>query len=372
VTGRRCRCLAYRLTSHVRSYPWSTTEGIHLSADRDDLYAALRKVEPLLGDKPERRYLRVDADDGLRLSTTDREQLITASLNAEVAQPGSVVAYGRFLIEFVRHAPAGKVVLRSEGRELHAEAGGAQIELATFDEELWPQFEHVEGDGVTWTAPTFQQLGRVLHAVSRDDARPILQGVCFRAGWAAATDSYQLASVKLELPEDTDVVIPGAALENVLRVSGDHDVTVRFAQNRVSFVLGDATITSTLLAGQFPQWTSVIPEPQGSVIRANRHALLEALERLTFLALKDDRSCVHIHPDAGGLRIDARLAEVGHQEDRISGENTVGDVCLQVRHLKGLLEQLSGEDVTFDMAGPLKAAVAREDGYTGLLMPIRP
>jgi DNA polymerase III sliding clamp (beta) subunit (PCNA family) len=90
------------------------------------------------------------------------------------------------------------------------------------------------------------------------------------------------------------------------------------------------------------------------------------------VALKDDRSCVHIHPDAGGLRIDARLAEVGHQEDRISGENTVGDVCLQVRHLKGLLEQLSGEDVTFDMAGPLKAAVAREDGYTGLLMPIRP
>lgn len=355
----------------MQSYPWPTTESIHLSTARDELYAALRKVEPLLGDRPDRRYLRVEADDGLTVSTTDREQLITARLDAEVAQPGVVVAYGRFLIEFVRRAPEGEVVLRSQGGELRAEAGGAQIELATFDEGLWLQFEHLEEDGVTWTAATVQQLGRILHAVSRDDARPLLQGVCFREGWAAATDSYQLAAVKLELPAETDVVIPGTALENVLRLADDHDVTVRFAQNRVSFVLGNATVSCTLLAGPFPQWRLAIPGPHGNGIRANRHELLEALERLSFLALKDDRSCVHVHPDAGGLRIDARLAEVGHQEDRIPGENTVGDVCLQVRHLKDLLEQLTGEDVTFDMAGRLKAAVAREDGYVGLLMPIR-
>jgi DNA polymerase-3 subunit beta len=315
--------------------------------------------------------LRVEADGDLRLSTTDQEQLITAGLDAEVAQPGVVVAYGRFLIEFVRHAPKGKVVLRTETGELHAEAGGAQIELATFDEGLWPRFEHVQDRGVTWSAATFQQLGRVVHAISRDDARPQLQGVCFREGWAAATDSYQLAAVRLELPEDTDAVIPGSALENVLRLAGDHDVTVCFAHNRVSFVLGRATVSSTLLGGQYPDWRLAIPQSHGTVIRANRQGLLDALERLTFLALKDDRSCVQIHSDVGGLRIDARLAEVGHQEDHIPGENTVGDVCLQVRHLKNLLEHLGGDDVTFDMAGPLSAAVAREDGFLGLLMPIR-
>ena len=101
-------------------------------------------------------------------------------------------------------------------------------------------------------------------------------------------------------------------------------------------------------------------------------ALIDALERLTFLALKDDRCCVRIYPDVGGLRIEARLAQVGHQEDRIPGENTVGDVCLQVLHLRSVLEQLTDEDITFDMAGTLAAAVAREDGYVGLLMPIRP
>jgi len=263
------------------------------------------------------------------------------------------------------------VVLRSADGELRAEAGGAEIGLATFDSELWPKFDHVHGDGPTWTAATFQQLGRILHAVSRDDARPMLQGVCFRDGWAAATDSYQLAAVKLELPQDTDAVIPGSALESVLRLGGENDVAVRFAQNRVSFVLDDASVTSTLLVGQFPLWTSAIPAPQGHIIRTDRRGLLEALERIAFLVLKDDRCRVHIHPDSGGLRVDAKLAEVGHQEDHLPGENSVGDVCLQLRHLKSLLEQLSGDYVTFDMASPLTAAVAREDGYIGLLMPIR-
>jgi DNA polymerase-3 subunit beta len=359
------------VSSYFGSYPCCTTQSIHLTVGRDELYAALRKVEPLLGDRPERRYLRVDADGVVALSTTDRDQLITARLTADVAQPGSVVAYGRFLIEFVRHAPQGKVVLRSVDGQLQAEAGGAQISLATFDPGLWLQLDHVEGDGVTWTAATFQQLGRILHAVSRDDARPLLEGVCFRGGWAAATDSYQLAAVKLELPADTDAVISGSALENVLRIGGDDDVAVRFTRNRVSFDTGDASVTSTLLAGQFPEWASVIPEPQGKVIRTDRRELLEALERLSFLALKDDRCCIHIHPDGAGLRIDAKLAEIGHQEDHIPGENTVGDVCLQLRHLKGLLEQLTDDSVTFDMGGRLAAAVVREEGYVGLLMPIR-
>lgn len=77
-------------------------------------------------------------------------------------------------------------------------------------------------------------------------------------------------------------------------------------------------------------------------------------------------------PDNGGLRLEARLAEIGHQEDHIAGENTVGDVYLQMCHLNGLLEQLTEEVVTFNMAGPLAPAVAREAVYVTLLMPIRP
>lgn len=316
--------------------------------------------------------MRVDADNGLALSTSDRDLMITARLAADVAQSGSIIAYGRFLIEFVRHAPQGKVVMRWENGELRAEAGGAQIGLATFDAQMWPQFDHLTGDGVTWPADIWPQLERVFHAVSKDDARPLLQGVCFRDGWAAATDSYQLAAVELELLPNTDAVIPGAALEHVLRLGGESDVAVNFGENRVSFFFGDTSLTSALLAGSFPDWTSVIPKPQSKIVRADRHMLLETIERIAFLALKDDRCAIHIHADPGGLRVDAKLAEIGHQEDYLPGLNTVGDVCLQLRHLKSLLEQLRGDDITLDMAGPLAAAVAREPGYLGLLMPIKP
>lgn len=329
-------------------------------------------MEPLLGDRPERRYLRVDAGNTLAVSATDRDELVTAELPADVTQTGAVIAYGRFLIEFVRHAPEGKVILRSVGSELRAEAGEAYIGLACFPLDIWPQFKHLDGDGVTWTADALHRLRRILHAVSQDSARPMLQGVCFEDGWAAATDSYQLAAVSLELPEaTTNVVIPGAALEHVMRLSGEQGIRVRFAERQVSFSCEGASLTTTLLAGSFPAWREVVPEAQEKAIRADRRELLDALERIAFLAQRDDRCALHIYQDDAGLRLEARLADIGHQEEHIVGENTVGDVCLQARHLRSLLEQLEAPSVTLSMSGPLAAAVAREDGFIGLLMPIR-
>ena len=350
---------------------WGTTEGMRLSAERDELYAALRKVEPLLGDRPERRLLRVDVDDRLNLSTTDRDQLITAGVRADIVSKGTAVGYGRFLIEFVRRAPDGRVVLWSEDGELFAEDGGSKTKLATFEDDLWPQIGHVDGDPVVWESHALKQLSRVLHAVSKDDARPILQGIGFAGGWAAATDSYRLAAARVELPRHVQVVIPGSAVENALRLAEGRDMTVRFSQNQVSFYVADATVTCSLLAGDFPDWRSVIPETGSKEVRADRQELLNALERLSYLAQRDDRSCIQIHPEPEGLRIDARLADIGYQEDRIPGENTVGDVSLQFHHLKDLLGQLTLATVTLEMAGSLAPAVVREEGFIGLLMPIR-
>ena len=338
---------------------------------RDALYAALRKVEPLLGERPERRYLRIDAGERLQLSATDRDQLVTAELTADVDRPGTVIAYGLFLIEFVHRAPEGKIVLRCTGSELRVEAPEAYIALSTFPNDVWPRLDHLQEDGVTWTAEALLQLKRVLHAVSPDAARPVLTGVGFGDGWAAATDSYRLAAVRLDLPEDANVIIPGQALEHVLRLSGGSSVLVRFAEQRVSFIVGGVTLTTTLLSGPFPDWRQAVPDPQPKAIRADRRDLLAALERIAFLAQREERCALHIEPDAAGLRIKARLPDIGHQEERIAGENTVGNVCLQARHLRSLLEQLTMDSVKLSMDEPLRPAVVREDGFVALLMPIR-
>lgn len=342
-----------------------------MTVGRDELYAALRKVEPLLGDRLERRYLRLDAADGLAISVAGPGQLVTVRLGADVVESATVIIYGRFFIEFVRRVPSGYVALRSSGPELQAQSGGATIGLACYGAEVWPHVDHMTSGGVIWTADSLYQLGRILHAVSQDDARPLLQGVCFNEGWAAATDSYQLAAVELALPQDANVVIPGQALESVVRLAGDKDVLARFADRYVSFICSDVSLTTTLLIGEFPPWRRAVPDQQERSIRANRLELLGALERIAFLAQRDDHCALHIYAGNNGLRLEAKLPDIGHQEDDIGGENTVGDVCLQAHHLRRLLEQLTEDLVVLHMAGPLAPAVVHEQGYIGLLMPIR-
>src|SRR4030095_2775124 len=133
-----------------------------------------------------------------------------------------------------------------------------------------------------------QPLAEPAFAAASDEARPILTGVLARFEGdqltLAAADNYRIA-VKtvpiLDAVEDTSVVIPARALNELARVLGDVDdpvnVVLAHARNQILFHLEGIDLVSRLIDGQYPNYQSVLPKAHTTRAVLDREELLRAL-----------------------------------------------------------------------------------------------
>ncbi len=171
--------------------------------DRDALAEAVSWVARALPTRPVVPVLsglRLDAaaDGGLTLSCFDYEVSATAQIDAEVAEPGTVIVPGRLLTEITRNLPALAVDVAATDDAVNLTCGSAEFTLYALAADEYPSLPEppplagtIDG-GVLGPA-----IGQVAPAASRDDTLPMLTGVCLDIDGGtltlAATDRYRLA-----------------------------------------------------------------------------------------------------------------------------------------------------------------------------------
>jgi DNA polymerase-3 subunit beta len=142
--------------------------------------------------------LRLEAADGLTLSCFDYEVSATAQIDAEVAEPGTVIVPGRLLAEITRSLPALAVEFSTDDDVVNVICGSAEFALFTLPADEYPALPAAPPLAGTMDggllAAAISQVGP---AASRDDTLPMLTGVCLDIDGdtltLAATDRYRLA-----------------------------------------------------------------------------------------------------------------------------------------------------------------------------------
>lgn len=341
---------------------------------RAELRSTLRLIEPLVVDRPERARVAVDVLEGVvRISTTDGEQVITATCPAFESDPGVALVPGRVLLEFVRTAVDDRVCLQlsPEGLELFVVSGDASIALMCYPVDAWRPPAECSGPSTTWDAATIRQLGRVTHAASNDLSRPALRGISLADGWAAATDAYRLAAARLPTPTSTEALVPVAAINALVRAYSSGEVLVRFQQGRVSFELGGTVITSTLIVESFPDWRPAVSRNGAQSLLLDRQSVLAALDRMSVLAAKELMGTLTFVPDGNRVLLECRVPELGRQEDHVEGASTMPSVSFKLAYLRAAIEQAHSDPVVLAMNGPTSPALLTEEDYIALVLPIR-
>ena len=169
--------------------------------DRDALADALAWVARALPTRPVVPVLsglRLEAADGLTLSCFDYEVSATARIEADVAEPGTVIVPGRLLAEITRSLPALAVEFSTDDDVVNVICGSAEFALFTLPADEYPALPAAPPlagtvDGGVLSAA----ISQVGPATSRDDTLPMLTGVCLDIDGdtltLAATDRYRLA-----------------------------------------------------------------------------------------------------------------------------------------------------------------------------------
>ena len=327
--------------------------------DRDVLAEAVGWVSRALPSRPVIPMLSgllLRAADGLTLSCFDYEVSARVEVDAEIAEPGTVLVPGRLLAEITRSLPSLPVEFADDPEGVSLTCGSASFTLVTLPVEEYPELPdlaHTAGtvDGGVLAAA----ISKVTPAASRDDTLPLLTGVNFEVDGEtmtlAATDRYRLAVRELPwnparpgrtgeylvpartLADAARTMAPGTPVTIKLRSDGissplpssvqiqpngpasdtgappgvpagtRQSAPPRGADAMIGFEAGGRRLTTRLIAGEYIKYRSRFPA--GLACRADMPAgpFSEAVRRVSLVAERG--SAVRLSFGAGQVTIEA-------------------------------------------------------------------
>ena len=356
--------------------------------DRDALSEALQTVQRGVSSRPGIPALTgvlVEAAEGgdLTLTTTDLEVSARLATEVQVSDPGRVLVPARLFADTVKSLSDAPV-------EFDADQGQAQIRCAAFEGALrllpaedFPSLQPPSGRRVTVEAAKFAEaVGQVAKAASRDEARPVLTGVLLeisREGLTmVATDSYRLAVRDLVATADgeANAIVPERAITEAGRAAGNEEkggIELLVDESQASFRIGQLTLTSRLIEGEFPNYRQLLPEGYENRLTVSRQQLMDAVRRVGLLAR--DTTPVRLEFNALGVKLSSSSPDVGQAveavEARYEGEDLT--VAFNPNYLADGLAVATGEGVRLEVRDGLKPGIVRgeNDEFTYLVMPVR-
>jgi DNA polymerase-3 subunit beta len=332
--------------------------------------------------------IHLSADGSPRLRATDMELGLDVALDGNVEGGGQVVLPGRLLVEVARSLPDGEVSLelREAERDVEITAGSSRFHLRTLPADDFPRFPEPEGDPVELPAQALQEtIARVARAASRDEARPVLTGVLVTVEGPeltmVATDSYRLAVKRTQLETSVDekleANIPARALRELARLieaAPAEPLRVWLTRNQALFRVGQTSLNSRLIDGQFPNYRQLLPESYDHEVKLPRVELLEVTRRVSQLAQRN--AALRMSFSEGELVVSAETPDLGDAREAIpapySGE--LLEIGFNPEFVRDGLESIDAEEVVVKLISPLRPGLlepADAGDFSYLVMPIR-
>lgn len=342
----------------------------------------------------------LDAKNGkLTITSTDMQLTGRVVVSVETDKAGTVLVPatrfdktistfdGEVTVELEKNVGVDQVVVAQ---------GTTRVTAHTMNVDDFPKVPQPAGKerAVVVLAPAYKRaLDFVFPHAGSDESRPVLTGVLFEPTEdklvLAATDSYRLAVTFADSSHtdkalgETPPIIPAKALAEVKRLlKSDLDyVEVRRhgdANQYVTFQVGNVTITSRLIDGQFPNWRQLRPEKMDHVTKVDRPAFVKACDRVNKLAGKYTtlRATFEKGKD---LALKVLEHDVGEIHDTVPViESTFKDknpfeIGWNAAFFKECLQSFDTPDISIGTINALRPALLynEPDGEFALVMPIR-
>ena len=246
--------------------------------DRDALSEAMQTVQRGVSSRPGIPALTgvlIEAADGrLTLTTTDLEVSARFATDAQVSEPGAALVPARLLGDTVKSLSDAPVDVETDQSQAHIRCAAYEGALRLLPAEDFPGLQEPSGTTITADARAFAEaVHQVARGASRDEARPVLTGVLIEVSREGvvmvATDSYRLAVRDLVATADGEgkAIVPERALSEAGRAaSGDEKATIEVLLDgsQVAFRIGELTLTSRLIEGEFPNYRQLLPDQHES------------------------------------------------------------------------------------------------------------
>jgi DNA polymerase-3 subunit beta len=381
---------------------------MNVVVSKDDFIKALQLVQSAVSKRttmPILSNLKISADqksNTIQLSASDLELSAVCSVKATVKRSGSTTVSAKVFGDIIRELPEGDISLvLGEGERLDVQSKGSKFKIVGISADEYPTLPGLACEA-TDTVPArmlLEMINRTLYAVSLDETRFNLNGVCFenlvgeKSGKGkrkddgatlrlVATDGHRLAIATRPLASlsfSGRVIVPRKALSEIRRVlelEADKDVAFGIQEGFFILVASDFKLAARLIEAQYPDYSQVLPQKVGVKATVNTKEVTHALRRV-MLIVTDREKGVRLSFAPGALRITSSSPELGEASEElpVSYEGAVSTIGFNAGYLLDVANALGdSETMTLELngeVGPGKFFSEQDESSIAIVMPMR-
>ncbi|WP_310496187.1 DNA polymerase III subunit beta [Sandarakinorhabdus sp.] len=333
--------------------------------------------------------------DGLRLMATDLDLQVVETIAAAIDLNGATTVSAHTLFDIVRKLPEGsQVELAVAGEKMSIIAGRSRFSLATLKRDDFPVI--AETDLPTRFTLTAGQLKDIIDstrfAISTEETRYYLNGIYLHAMpgppaklRAVATDGHRLARIEIDLPEGAadmpGVIVPRKCVAEVRKLideyAADAPVELSMSPSKIRFKFStDATLTSKLIDGTFPDYSRVIPTANDKLLKIDAKSLSEGVDRVAAIATTEKTRAVKLALGRDKVTLSVTSPENGTAAEEVPADYNAAEfeVGFNYRYLLDILAQVGSDQVDVHLSDAAAPTLIRESDDSAalyVLMPMR-
>ena len=326
----------------------------------------------------------------IRLTTTDLDIGISATINAEVIEPGAITIPTKRFLDIIKEIPVGSVAITTKKNNVvDIQTENCEFKLMGLPKEEFPKLpEFKDKEVMVFEQDVFKyMLNLTSFAVSHEETRYVLNGLLLEvkqgqeAGMAAVkfvgTDGRRLAMVEKKLaikaPKDFKTIIPFKTVQELLRnLKEDGELRVIIGHNQVFFEMDDIVIISRLIEGDFPDYQKVIPPASAVKIALDKEQFILVLRRANLLTTPDFQA-VRFELFKNKLVISRSTPDVGEFREEIPVEYGGKELMIgfNPNYFLDMLKNWREAAFNLELSDAEKPGVVRTAEYVYIIQPMR-
>lgn len=332
--------------------------------------------------------------DGLYLMSTDNDiaikTFIPASEIESIEKAGEIVVSGRYIYDIIKKLPNTIITIEEVvDNKIDITTTSSSFNLNCNRADEFPVLDLNENKNpIIISQKVFKNIIRqTAFATSTQESRPILTGINMKIEKnimeCTATDSYRLASKKIELyqtiGETINITIPTRNLNELIKLLNDDegDIELHIFNNKVIFKFGTILMMSRLINGTYPDTSKLIPETFELTVKVNLSNFFDSIDRASLLTNEADKNTIKLESNGNKIVVSSNIPEIGNVEETIE-VNKDNDqeikIAFSSKYMMDALKSLESEEIVLLFNGDIKPIIIKNpesDDLTQLILPIR-
>lgn len=320
----------------------------------------------------------IESNGVLTLTGSDTHLAIISPItDYDELESGATVIPAKKLLEIVKKLPNKPITITVDGKQALVQAGSTKVKLPVMDAEEFPRKEFPIGSMVEISGKDLSNLvDNTKFAVSLNEATPVLTGLNIRQIdgelTILATDRHRLAKKSINLANDLGLLPDRSYIAEVkVMETAAHlnlkTLEIGFSENELFIRTGDYQFISTLLDGNYPDTSKIIPTEPKIKVLVDTEKLLKTLE-LAEKIVEEKTKIVKLSVSKGELKVTAEC-EGSSMEESLEAEVEGEDIKLSAncKYMIDALKCITTERAELELTGVMAPVIIKAEGdETGL------